>query len=196
MAKRKQLTDKERLEIIEKCSNSCCVCQTPFIQVHHIDGDSSNNDPDNLAPLCPNCHNIAHSCINTAHTKVKITMQLSQDRIKKLRDIWYNYCEERKLGTNFSAIAKLKIKNFVRSLGPYGASHGWAKTFASVDPSYKTMKVDEIIDAIFSTTNPDDILTYLETMKKMYQKHLSDQKNLKEFKSICNAFGTDYGDLN
>ncbi len=38
---------------------TCCVCRVkgkPF-QIHHIDEDPANNDPQNLAVLCLECHN-------------------------------------------------------------------------------------------------------------------------------------------
>ena len=34
----------------------CAICGETGPQIHHIDEDSSNNDPLNLLPLCPNCH--------------------------------------------------------------------------------------------------------------------------------------------
>lgn len=49
----------------EKYNNSCEVCGynevNPFtgksiLQVHHIDGDCTNNEEENLQLLCPNCH--------------------------------------------------------------------------------------------------------------------------------------------
>jgi len=38
---------------------TCCVCHTKGkpIQIHHIDGNPSNNDINNLALLCLDCHN-------------------------------------------------------------------------------------------------------------------------------------------
>jgi len=50
----------------EMCLNAkgeeCVICGTgENIQVHHIDGDRSNNDLENLAPLCPSCHGKIHS---------------------------------------------------------------------------------------------------------------------------------------
>lgn len=45
--------------------NVCEVCKQSYInpytklsilQIHHIDGDASNNHPENLQVLCPNCH--------------------------------------------------------------------------------------------------------------------------------------------
>jgi len=29
---------------------------TEILEVHHIDGDRSNNEPENLRIICPNCH--------------------------------------------------------------------------------------------------------------------------------------------
>lgn len=31
------------------------------LAVHHIDGNSSNNRPNNLELLCPNCHSLTHN---------------------------------------------------------------------------------------------------------------------------------------
>lgn len=50
----------------EKCLNekgeSCEVCGTDEnIVVHHIDGDRENNDLENLAPVCLNCHHAIHN---------------------------------------------------------------------------------------------------------------------------------------
>ena len=181
------LKESLRLEIIAKCNNRCCICQTPFIVIHHIDGKPSNNNPDNLAPLCPNCHSQAHSAS-------QLTTNLKPSRIKLLRDKWYEYCEKRKEGANINPNAILKVKNFVRSVRY--SQYGWAKTFSALDPSYdEKLTVDEIINRVFSTTNRDDIVTNLETMKYMYQNVLSNEENLRKFKNLCNAFGVDYDEL-
>lgn len=169
-----------------KANNRCCVCQTPFFQIHHLDGDSSNNDPDNLAPLCPNCH-------DQADLKRPLSNRLTAERIKALRDRWYVYCEARKQSSNVSANAILKMKNFRRAMG--FADISWRRTFSSLDPSYGEMSPNEIIDRVFTTTNPDDLMTYLETVKHMYQSKLVEEESLKKFKHVCAAFGVDYATL-
>lgn len=40
----------------EKCGNSTWLNQPIPLQVHHKDGDNTNNEPENLEILCPNCH--------------------------------------------------------------------------------------------------------------------------------------------
>jgi len=39
----------------------CVVCnEERVVEVHHYDGNHSNNDPNNLVPLCPTHHRYAH----------------------------------------------------------------------------------------------------------------------------------------
>lgn len=40
----------------EKCGCSTWLGQKIPLQVHHKDGDTTNNEPNNLEILCPNCH--------------------------------------------------------------------------------------------------------------------------------------------
>jgi hypothetical protein len=43
-------------------SKRCVVCdEENIVEVHHLDGDNSNNEPGNLIPLCPNHHQYWHS---------------------------------------------------------------------------------------------------------------------------------------
>lgn len=177
---RTSIPEAVRVDVLAACNNRCCVCQTPFVQIHHIDEDPSNNEIENLAPLCPNCH-------TQAHHKGNIVTNLTPGRIVELRDRWYAYCEKRKDSTGVGANAMLKLKNFVRSMG--SAQYGWARTFADIDPAYAEMNRDEIINRVFSTSNRDDLVAYLETVKQMYQVETGDAADLKRFEGVCNAFG-------
>src|SRR6266404_4780045 len=110
MKVRTAVSEDLKCEILTRSNNRCCVCQTPFVQLHHIDGDPSNNDIDNIAPLCPNCHTQAHS-------KSMLTVNLNASRLKALRDRWYGYCENRREASGISANAVLRLKNLVNALG-------------------------------------------------------------------------------
>ena len=57
----------------EKYDNKCCKCGWSEInpitgnsplEVHHVDGDYTNNDEDNLELLCPNCHSLTNTYKN------------------------------------------------------------------------------------------------------------------------------------
>ena len=41
----------------KRCQNCS---STDSVEVHHIDGDRTNNVEDNLIPLCPTCHQQVH----------------------------------------------------------------------------------------------------------------------------------------
>lgn len=56
--------------LFDKHNNKCSKCGWSEINTHtgrvpleveHIDGDSSNNSPDNLTLLCPNCHSLTET---------------------------------------------------------------------------------------------------------------------------------------
>lgn len=40
----------------ESCGNDTWINQAIPLEVHHKDGDKTNNELDNLQLLCPNCH--------------------------------------------------------------------------------------------------------------------------------------------
>ena len=46
----------ERGHKCEKCGNTEWFGQPIALEVHHIDGDRTNNSVENLQVLCPNCH--------------------------------------------------------------------------------------------------------------------------------------------
>ena len=50
-------------ELLVSCGHSCCKCGRRFVQIHHIDEDETNNDKDNLIPLCKLCHEEVHSTV-------------------------------------------------------------------------------------------------------------------------------------
>lgn len=59
-----------RKYLFEKYNNSCQICgwgevnkhtgKVP-LQIHHIDGDCTNNKEENLQLLCPNCHSLTEN---------------------------------------------------------------------------------------------------------------------------------------
>jgi 5-methylcytosine-specific restriction endonuclease McrA len=63
MSKRPSMPQAVRREILIEASYRCAVprCLTALaIDVHHIDENSSHNEPSNLIALCPTCHAAFH----------------------------------------------------------------------------------------------------------------------------------------
>ena len=47
---------------LETKGEACTICgATKSVVVHHVDGDRSNNDLDNLEPVCRSCHEKIHA---------------------------------------------------------------------------------------------------------------------------------------
>lgn len=61
-----------------KCENPNCPCKSGYwldnllvCQLHHIDGDNTNNELSNLQMLCPNCHSQTDNFCGSANTSKK-----------------------------------------------------------------------------------------------------------------------------
>jgi hypothetical protein len=72
-------------EVLLANRHSCCVCQKPRVQLHHIDGNPSNNIAANLAPLCLDHHDMATM-------QIGLTKKLQPDDVKTYKDEWEEYC--------------------------------------------------------------------------------------------------------
>lgn len=49
-----------RDRLLVSCKHRCCICDRGWVQIHHIDGDPTNNSEDNLIPLCRNHAGMVH----------------------------------------------------------------------------------------------------------------------------------------
>lgn len=48
-------------ELYKRVTSKCLSCGfEKVVQVHHLDGQTRNNDPKNIVGLCPNCHKMIH----------------------------------------------------------------------------------------------------------------------------------------
>ncbi len=61
-----------RKEILERDDYTCQACgirSEKYMEVHHINGDHTDNRPENLATLCPMCHAVFHVGITGIHRR-------------------------------------------------------------------------------------------------------------------------------
>ena len=70
------ISKRIRRYLFEKYDNKCQICgwgevnsftQTVPLEIHHIDGDYTNNKEENLQLLCPNCHSLTET--HKSHNK-------------------------------------------------------------------------------------------------------------------------------
>lgn len=73
---------KHRGDECEECGHRPLVAKWT-LDVHHIDHDKENNDPDNLKTLCKNCHSTYHA-LEYEYGDPEIAMSVLRKFIKAL----------------------------------------------------------------------------------------------------------------
>jgi hypothetical protein len=73
--------------LMVKNRHKCCVCneKNKHVQIHHIDGNPNNNEIDNLAVLCLDCH-------SKVTGDEGLGRKYTEDEIKEYKRIWENLC--------------------------------------------------------------------------------------------------------
>lgn len=58
MSSRDKIPEAIAVALLVVNRHRCCICNIPHkhVEIHHIDGNNSNNVPTNLAVLCRDCH--------------------------------------------------------------------------------------------------------------------------------------------
>src|ERR1039458_4973453 len=59
---RTEIPAETAAQVLFASDRTCCVCRKPEkpVQIHHLDENPANNDADNLAVLCFDCHHETH----------------------------------------------------------------------------------------------------------------------------------------
>lgn len=60
---RTEIPQETAAQVLFESDRTCCVCRQSGkgVQIHHMDGDPSNNSTDNLAVLCLECHHLTQT---------------------------------------------------------------------------------------------------------------------------------------
>jgi hypothetical protein len=87
---RLKIPHKIETKILIKNKHQCCICRdtrsSQEVQVHHIDGNPSNNILENLAVLCSTHHNLAN--IGLIKGGMGQGKKLTPEEIKKFKEDW------------------------------------------------------------------------------------------------------------
>ncbi|GAA5530107.1 HNH endonuclease signature motif containing protein [Herpetosiphon gulosus] len=134
---RKKIDENTIYQLLNRNSYICCCCQgykNKNYIIHHIIeySKSQDNTYDNLAVLCPSCHDIAHS----TH-QYSLTMKLTSDQIRKSKYEWE------------LAVEKNKVDKSSMNLDIYDADY------------INIKRIDELAYKLFNQTNNIQISKYL-----------------------------------
>lgn len=118
MAKNKRIIvpEEDRAKLLLWCERHCCFCGkkcTTNIEIHHIDRNPSNNDLDNLIPVCFDCHGE----LEHYNPKHPVGISYKHLEIKKRREQIYELYTLKYLRKVHIRISKKNFFGEERSLG-------------------------------------------------------------------------------
>lgn len=99
---------------------TCCICRQANrkVEIHHIDGDPSNNDFSNLAVVCKDCQ-------SDAHTDHSFARNLTPDLVRMYSSSWQSIVAARlNPDSSFEKLAYLyaALRDLAYTLGSFETS--------------------------------------------------------------------------
>jgi len=89
-------------DILFKSDRTCCVCQIrgKRVQIHHIDEEPSNDDPENLSVLCFDCHD---------ETQIRggFGKHLKSSVVRQYKDDWILRVNKRRIQADTFAVSQM-----------------------------------------------------------------------------------------
>lgn len=115
--------------VLFESDRTCCLCREKErpVQIHHIDGNHSNNERSNLAVFCALCHTLAH-------TNVPFARDLTPDQVRLYDKSWRDICSA-KLLPNAPPEDELEYRQEV-ILEVNLACHGWKNSYMRLYPGH------------------------------------------------------------
>jgi hypothetical protein len=126
MAKeRVPITPELAAEVMFASDRTCCICRLEKlkVQIHHVDGDPSNNARENLAVICLHCH-------SDAHTQGAFVRNLTPELIRRYNSSWQEIVKLRLLAPT-ETTEKLELESEAL-LGVALDCHIWKVWFADL----------------------------------------------------------------
>lgn len=85
-AKTKQKLLEQRGHRCEQCGLETWLDRPIALELHHIDGNISNNAEQNLMLLCPNCHLLTDTHSRRANKRQQISQKVSNEKLLRAMD--------------------------------------------------------------------------------------------------------------
>jgi len=107
MPERPQIPQKTVDDLMFASDHTCCICREKgkHVHVHHINGNTSDNNPSNLAVLCLDCH-------SKVTGDEGLGRRFTLGEIKKYKKTWEHLIRERLLGLTGKQGEKSEISYF------------------------------------------------------------------------------------
>lgn len=150
--KRTKISSRVEDTVLFDSDKTCCICgESNAIQIHHIDGNHSNNVIDNLAVLCISCH-------DQVTKKGGVSKSISPGLVRRYRDTWYKTVQTKRE----KQISNAKTQSFSkRKILDLLAIHEIRKISASLS-CMKDEEYEKELNKLFAFTKEYDVEVRLE----------------------------------
>jgi hypothetical protein len=98
---RKPIPKDVASQILLANRHACCICQSFQVQLHHIDEDPANNDPENIAALCLPHH-------DQASMQIGLSKKIRPEEIRRYKADWEARC-----AADIEALARDRLRFYV-----------------------------------------------------------------------------------
>jgi hypothetical protein len=132
-----------------RSDHTCCVCRKPGlpIQIHHLDENSSNNDPENLAVLCLICH-------DKTQVEGGFGRKLDSAAIKTYREDWYSRVRSRRDKADELAVRQMSLEERNGSVFALTPDKDRAASARPCDESLYICSLPGILAAQYAVAKP------------------------------------------
>lgn len=106
MLKRSSIPSRVIREVLFRNEAACCICGKSNVQIHHIDGNHSNNEMKNLAVLCSEHHDQASS-------RSSMTRRLDASLVRRFKVDWEARISRKRRIARSNVVKKGDEKTFI-----------------------------------------------------------------------------------
>lgn len=100
---RPRIPKKIHVKIMAQCGGFCCICPNRGVQIHHINEDNTNNNPDNLIPICSTYHDF----VTISGGNIR---KMPPESLKIIRDEFYQLRRKRVLPSTLNEKEEVLIR--------------------------------------------------------------------------------------
>jgi hypothetical protein len=155
---------EDAARVLFASDRTCCVCCTPDkrVQIHHLDGDPSNNELRNLAVLCTDCH-------EKTLVKGGFGRGLDAEQIMLFRDDWLQRVAQKRTalaGRHERSERDADTLEVVTSIAETWRDAGEFELLATHYDAIGNAELrDKYIDRALVAPKSDEVVVYLREMQ-------------------------------
>lgn len=169
--------------VLFECDKTCCICRDGSrpVQVHHIDGTHSNNDPSNLTVVCTLCH-------QRVHAKIPFSRELTPGLVRLYDKTWRVICANRLLPHTSTRELEEYRQEVLLELSL--ACHEWKNHYIALYPGHfqdQNDRVEDVWERLIKTGTHVDGENEWDKYRPLFTEAID--RTIKHLHTILDSYG-------